>query len=45
MHGGGSPEGSKLLIRANAGLERCVALAKRLIELEEEIEEPAAAKK
>ncbi len=45
MHGGGSPEAAKLVIRATANLERCVALAKRLIELEEEIEEPAPAKK
>ena len=41
MHGGGSPEGAKLLLRANAGLEKSVEYAKRLIELEEDIPEPA----
>jgi len=41
MHGGGSPEGAKLVLRANAGLEKSVEYAKRLIELEEDIPEPA----
>lgn len=45
MHGGGSPEGAKMVIRAQAGLERCVGLAKRLIELEDKIEEPLPAKR
>lgn len=40
MHGGGSPEGAKPVIRANAGLERSVALAKRLAGIEEDIPEP-----
>ena len=40
LHGGGSPEGAKLMIRANAGLERSVALAKRLAGIEEDIPEP-----
>jgi len=40
MHGGGSPEGAKLLVRANAGLERSIALAKRLAGIEEDIPEP-----
>ncbi len=44
MHGGGSPEGAKLVIRANSGLEKNVALAKRLIALTETIEEPGAKK-
>ena len=30
MHGGGSPEGAKLMIRASEDLERCVNLAKSL---------------
>lgn len=30
MHGGGSPEGAKLIIRSNVDLERCVDLAKQL---------------
>lgn len=40
MHGGGSPEAAKVLIRASAGLERSVALAKRLAGVEEDIPEP-----
>ncbi|MFC1919092.1 4-hydroxyphenylacetate 3-hydroxylase N-terminal domain-containing protein [Chloroflexota bacterium] len=42
MHGGGSPEGAKLVVRANAGLERSIALAKRLAGIEEDIPEPEA---
>ncbi len=41
MNGGGSPEGAKLVIRANANLERSIALAKRLAGIEEDIPEPA----
>ncbi len=41
MHGGGSPEGAKLLIRLNSGLEKSVEYAKRLIDLQEDIQEPA----
>ena len=40
MHGGGSPEGAKVVVRANSGLERSIALAKRLAGIEEEISEP-----
>lgn len=40
MHGGGSPEGAKLVIRANCDLERLTSLAKRLAEIKEEIPEP-----
>ncbi|MEA3253328.1 MAG: 4-hydroxyphenylacetate 3-hydroxylase N-terminal domain-containing protein [Chloroflexota bacterium] len=40
MHGGGSPEGAKLLIRLNSGLEKSVEYAKRLIDLQEDIQEP-----
>jgi 4-hydroxybutyryl-CoA dehydratase/vinylacetyl-CoA-Delta-isomerase len=45
MHGGGSPDGAKLVIRSNLDIERCVSLAKRLIGLEELIEEPVQPKK
>ena len=45
MHGGGSPDAAKLVIRTNADLERCVSLAKRLVDLEEEIVEPEPVKK
>lgn len=40
MHGGGSPDGAKLVIRANAELEKKVQIAKRLAGIEEEIQEP-----
>jgi len=40
LHGGGSPDTAKLMIRASAGLERSVALAKRLAGIEEDIPEP-----
>ncbi|MCJ7790833.1 MAG: 4-hydroxyphenylacetate 3-hydroxylase [Dehalococcoidia bacterium] len=45
MHGGGSPDGARLIIRANADLEKCVILAKRLIGLEESVDEPVQQKK
>jgi 4-hydroxybutyryl-CoA dehydratase/vinylacetyl-CoA-Delta-isomerase len=44
MHGGGSPEGAKLVIRMNAGLDQSIEYARRLIGLEEEIAEPAPKK-
>ena len=40
MHGGGSPDGAKLIIRANADLEKKVQIAKRLAGIEEEIPDP-----
>jgi len=40
MHGGGSPDGAKLVIRANAELEKKVEIAKRLAGIEEDIKEP-----
>jgi len=40
MHGGGSPDGAKLVIRANADLEKKVEIARRLAGIEEEIPEP-----
>jgi 4-hydroxybutyryl-CoA dehydratase/vinylacetyl-CoA-Delta-isomerase len=36
MHGGGSPEGAKLIIRANMDIEDKVKMAKRLIDSEDE---------
>ena len=41
MHGGGSPDGAKLFIRASVDLEEKVALAKRLAGIEEDIPEPS----
>ncbi len=40
MHGGGSPDGARLLIGAMANLEEKVALARRLAGIEEEMPEP-----
>jgi len=40
MHGGGSPDGAKLIIRANTKWEEKVELAKRLAGIEEGIPEP-----
>jgi 4-hydroxybutyryl-CoA dehydratase/vinylacetyl-CoA-Delta-isomerase len=38
MHGGGSPEGAKLIIKANAGLEKNIELARRLAGIKEPVE-------
>jgi 4-hydroxybutyryl-CoA dehydratase/vinylacetyl-CoA-Delta-isomerase len=40
MHGGGSPDGAKLIIRAYADLEKKVEIAKRLAGIKEDIAEP-----
>ena len=40
MHGGGSPDGAKLVIRAAADLEKKVEIARRLAGIGEEIPEP-----
>ncbi len=40
MHGGGSPDGAKLIIRANTKWEEKVDLAKKLAGIEEDIPEP-----
>jgi 4-hydroxybutyryl-CoA dehydratase/vinylacetyl-CoA-Delta-isomerase len=40
MHGGGSPDGAKLIIRAYADLEKKVEIAKRLAGIKEDIPEP-----
>jgi 4-hydroxybutyryl-CoA dehydratase/vinylacetyl-CoA-Delta-isomerase len=41
MHGGGSPDGAKLVIRGLAGLEEKVEIARRLAGITEEIPEPS----
>lgn len=41
LHGGGSPDGAKLVIRLNANLEEKVKIAKRLAGIKEDIPEPA----
>ncbi|MGD8922360.1 MAG: 4-hydroxyphenylacetate 3-hydroxylase N-terminal domain-containing protein [Candidatus Zixiibacteriota bacterium] len=40
MHGGGSPDGAKLVIRAAADLEKKVEIARRLAGIGEEVPEP-----
>ena len=37
MHGGGSPDGAKLMINANADINSYIDLAKRLAAIQEEI--------
>ena len=37
MHGGGSPDGAKLLVSANTDLNRYIELAKNLIDIKEDI--------
>ncbi|HEC89270.1 MAG TPA: 4-hydroxyphenylacetate 3-hydroxylase, partial [Thermoplasmatales archaeon] len=37
MHGGGSPDGAKLLVSANTDLEGYIELAKKLIDIKEDI--------
>jgi 4-hydroxybutyryl-CoA dehydratase/vinylacetyl-CoA-Delta-isomerase len=38
MHGGGSPDGAKLVINANADIEHNIELAKRLANIKENIQ-------
>ncbi|MFC1880153.1 4-hydroxyphenylacetate 3-hydroxylase N-terminal domain-containing protein [Thermodesulfobacteriota bacterium] len=40
MHGGGSPDGAKLVVRATTPLEEYAGYAKKIINIEEEITEP-----
>lgn len=40
MHGGGSPDGAKLVIRANTPLEQYAEYARKLAGIEEEVPEP-----
>ncbi len=40
MHGGGSPDGAKLVVKANTPMEEYVGYAKKLMNIEEEIPEP-----
>jgi 4-hydroxybutyryl-CoA dehydratase/vinylacetyl-CoA-Delta-isomerase len=40
MHGGGSPDGAKLVIRASADLEKKVEIARRLAHIDDSIPDP-----
>ncbi|HUV31891.1 MAG TPA: 4-hydroxyphenylacetate 3-hydroxylase N-terminal domain-containing protein [Acidobacteriota bacterium] len=40
MHGGGSPDGAKLMIRAHGRIEEKVEIARRLAQISEEIPDP-----
>lgn len=44
MHGGGSPEGARLMVRLNSGLDQSIEYARRLAGLTEPVEEPAPKK-
>jgi 4-hydroxybutyryl-CoA dehydratase/vinylacetyl-CoA-Delta-isomerase len=44
MHGGGSPDGAKLMIRSSLDFNRLIAMAARLAQIEEKVEEPARKK-
>jgi 4-hydroxybutyryl-CoA dehydratase/vinylacetyl-CoA-Delta-isomerase len=44
MHGGGSPDGAKLMIRASSNLEEKVQMAKRLAGITEDMPEPEGKK-
>jgi 4-hydroxybutyryl-CoA dehydratase/vinylacetyl-CoA-Delta-isomerase len=45
MHGGGSPDGAKLVIRAGTPFERYAEYAKKIAGIEEELKDPVIAKK
>jgi 4-hydroxybutyryl-CoA dehydratase/vinylacetyl-CoA-Delta-isomerase len=45
MHGGGSPDGAKLVVRFSTPMEEYVTYAKKLINIEEEILDPRRPKK
>jgi 4-hydroxybutyryl-CoA dehydratase/vinylacetyl-CoA-Delta-isomerase len=45
MHGGGSPDGAKLVVRFTTPMEEYVSYAKRIMNIEEEILEPQKPKK
>jgi len=45
MHGGGSPDGAKLVIRSTTPMEEYVNYAKKIMNIEEEIPEPQKPKK
>jgi 4-hydroxybutyryl-CoA dehydratase / vinylacetyl-CoA-Delta-isomerase len=45
MHGGGSPDGAKLVIRGNMELEKKVEIARKLAGIKEKVEEIVPAKK
>jgi 4-hydroxybutyryl-CoA dehydratase/vinylacetyl-CoA-Delta-isomerase len=40
MHGGGSPDGAKMVVKATTPLEEYVSYAKKLTNIEEEIVDP-----
>jgi 4-hydroxybutyryl-CoA dehydratase/vinylacetyl-CoA-Delta-isomerase len=45
MHGGGSPDGARLVVRAITPFEKFADLAKKIAGIEEDLKDPAAAKK
>jgi 4-hydroxybutyryl-CoA dehydratase/vinylacetyl-CoA-Delta-isomerase len=45
MHGGGSPDGAKLMVRFTTPMEEYVEYAKRVMNIEEEVPEPEKLKR
>jgi 4-hydroxybutyryl-CoA dehydratase/vinylacetyl-CoA-Delta-isomerase len=45
MHGGGSPDGAKLVVRFTTPMERYAEYASKVMHIEEAIEEPVKPKK
>jgi 4-hydroxybutyryl-CoA dehydratase/vinylacetyl-CoA-Delta-isomerase len=45
MHGGGSPDGAKLVVRFTTPMEEYVDYAKKIMNIEEEVPEPQKPKK
>lgn len=45
MHGGGSPDGAKLMVRFTTPMEEYVDYAKRIVNIEEEVPEPEKLKR
>ncbi|GHV39464.1 4-hydroxybutyryl-CoA dehydratase [Synergistales bacterium] len=45
MHGGGSPDGARLVVRANTPFEQYAEYAKKIAGVEEDLKDPVAAKK
>ncbi|MFA5528237.1 MAG: 4-hydroxyphenylacetate 3-hydroxylase C-terminal domain-containing protein, partial [Peptostreptococcales bacterium] len=45
MHGGGSPDGARLVVRLHTPIEEFVGYAKRVAKIDEDIPDPAANKK
>ncbi len=45
MHGGGSPDGARLVVKATTPMEEYVDYARKIMKIEEEIPDPATQKR